>query len=105
MPPYQLYYYVPETHLEATKAAIFAAGAGTIGNYSQCAWETKGTGQFCPAAGSNPYLGATGIIEKVVEYKVETICSSDCLIAVLAALKAVHPYEQPAFGYVKLESF
>lgn len=102
---YHLYYYVPETHLEVTKTAIFAAGAGTLGNYSQCSWETKGVGQFRPEVGSNPYLGTITTTEKVAEYKVETVCTAERLTAVVAALKATHPYETPAFGYIKLEGF
>lgn len=100
-----LYYYVPKSHLEITKKAIFAAGAGAIGNYSSCAWQTKGSGQFKPEPKSNPYIGKKGKISKVIEYKVETICSASKIKAVIQALKNSHPYEHPTFGVLKLTSF
>lgn len=100
----QLYYYVPKSHLEITKKAIFAAGAGTIGNYSSCAWQTKGTGQFKPEPKSNPYLGKAGKVSKVIEYKVETVCTTSKIKAVIKALKSSHPYEHPAFGLLKLSN-
>lgn len=100
---YKFFYHVPESHLEATKKAIFDAGAGKMGNYSCCSWEVKGLGQFCPEAGSNPYLGKLGKIEKVIEYKVETICSAECIGQVITALKTAHPYEHPAYGIIKIE--
>ena len=99
---YQFYYYVPKSHLEKTKSAIFASGAGNIGNYSNCAWQTKGTGQFKPELKSNAYIGKIGKIAKVTEYKVETICSARYLKKVLKALKKSHPYERPAFGVLPL---
>ncbi|MEI8054951.1 MAG: NGG1p interacting factor NIF3 [bacterium] len=99
---YYFYYYAPKSHLKITKQAIFAAGAGCIGNYSCCAWETKGTGQFKPELGSNAYIGKIGKVAKVSEYKVETICSSDKIKKVIKALKKSHPYEHPAFGVLKL---
>jgi Uncharacterized protein conserved in bacteria len=73
---YCFYYYTPKSHLEITKQAIFAAGAGRMGNYSCCAWETKGIGQFKPEPKSNAYIGKIGKITKIIEYKVETICHS-----------------------------
>ncbi len=99
---YQIYYYVPKSHLEQTKSAIFAAGAGKIGNYSYCAWQTKGTGQFKPEPKSNAYIGKIGKVSKVIEYKVETICSAKNLKLIIKALKNSHPYEQPAFGAIKI---
>jgi structural toxin protein (hemagglutinin/hemolysin) RtxA len=99
---YQLYFYVPESHLEAVKNAIFKAGAGQIGNYSHCAWQARGEGQFLPLPGSNPHLGTALELTKVVEYKVETACDEACLSTVIAALKAAHPYETPAFGVTKV---
>jgi structural toxin protein (hemagglutinin/hemolysin) RtxA len=101
---YQLYFYVPETHVDLVKAALFEVGAGQVGNYSCTAWQTKGEGQFCPGKGSNPFLGQAGEIEKVVEYKVEMVCSADKLKIVLEVLKKVHPYETPAFGVIELLS-
>lgn len=99
-----IYYYVPKSHLEATKKAIFAAGAGAMGNYSSCAWQTEGTGQFKPEPKSTPYIGKTGKVSKVVEYKVETVCPASKIKVVIKALKSSHPYECPAFGVLKLKT-
>jgi len=100
---YQLSFYVPETHLEQVKESLFKAGAGQFNNYKQVAWQTKGLGQFCPTEGSDPYLGKTGKLEKVAEYKVEMICAEQYIKPVIAALKASHPYEEPAYNIIKLE--
>jgi len=94
---HQLCIYVPETHATAVKAAVFAAGAGRFGGYDQCCWETAGTGQFRPLAGSRPFLGQEGAVERVPEIKIELLCAGEHLAAVVAALKAAHPYETPAF--------
>ena len=61
---YQLFFYVSETYLEQVKNAVFEAGAGRVGNYLHCAWQTKGEGQFCPLSGSNPYIGKINHLEK-----------------------------------------
>ena len=93
----KLCYYVPESHLEATKAALFAAGAGRIGDYAECCWQVGGSGQFRPLEGSRPHLGRTGELEIVPEYRVEMLCAPDNLKRVLAALRDAHPYEEPAW--------
>lgn len=90
-------YFVPESHLEITKNALFEKGAGTYRSYDQCAWQTLGTGQFRPLDGARPYLGQIGTLEKVEEYRVEMICSESALHNVLHALILSHPYEQPAY--------
>lgn len=101
---YYFYYYTPKSHLDITKQAIFAAGAGNMGNYSCCAWETKGMGQFKPELKSNAYIGKVGKISRVNEYKVETICPATKIKQVIKALKKAHPYEYPALGFLKLTS-
>jgi hypothetical protein len=93
----QLVFYVPHSHLEAVKEALFAAGAGRIGNYDRCAWQTEGLGQYRPLPGSKPFLGQESQTEEVREWKVELVCDEAQLPAALAALKKVHPYETPAF--------
>lgn len=95
-------FYVPETHLEQVKAALFAAGAGRIGAYDRCAWQVKGQGQFRPLAGSNPFIGLQGVVEVLDEYKVELVCDDSQVHAALAALKLAHPYEEPAYDVVPL---
>jgi hypothetical protein len=89
--------YVPDSHLERVKEALFAAGAGRLGQYDRCCWQTEGTGQFRPLAGSDPFLGKEGALERVKEWKVELVCERDSLPAVVEALKKAHPYETPAF--------
>lgn len=100
---HKLEFYVPEADAEAVKAAVFAAGAGRIGNYDRCCWQTSGRGQFRPLAGSQPAIGEPGEVEAVAEIKVEMVCASECLPAVIAALKAAHPYETPAFQHWSVE--
>ena len=100
---YKLGFYVPPSHLEAVKTALFAAGAGRIGNYDSCAWQSPGQGQFRPLRGSQPYLGQTGVVETVEEYRVELVCADELVQQVIHALRAAHPYEEPAFDVVKLE--
>lgn len=89
--------YVPETHLAQVKQAMFAAGAGKIGNYDQCCWQVKGQGQFRPLEGSAPFCGEKYAVSTEVEYRVEMTCADDCVPAVIAAMQLVHPYEEPAW--------
>jgi structural hemagglutinin/hemolysin toxin protein RtxA len=99
---YQLIFYVPASHIEQVKNAVFAAGAGTYGNYDQCAWQTLGQGQFRPLAGSQPFSGQIGRLETAPEYKVELICSDENIKPAVAALLAAHPYQQPAYAVYKI---
>jgi len=101
---YLLFFLVPESHLEVTKKAIFAVGAGSIGHYSHCAWQTLGEGQFMPLAGSNAFIGEIGKLERVSEYKVEIICTNDQIKDAVAALKEAHPYETPSYHVIRLET-
>lgn len=97
---YRLNFYVPASHLEAVKDAVFAAGAGEIGHYERCCWQTAGEGQFLPVTGSDPHVGVHGELSTVVEYKVEMVCDPGCIEAAVRALKTAHPYEQPAWDVV-----
>ena len=94
--------YVPSSHLEKVKAALFAAGAGKIGNYDSCSWQTLGKGQFRPLENSQPTLGKLGQVETVDEWKLEMVCAKQVLPEVLRALHASHPYETPAYLVVEL---
>jgi len=96
---FKLSFFVPESHKEQVKEALFAAGAARLGHYDKCSWETKGTGQFRPLPGSDPFLGEPGHVERVDEYKVEMICNARYLAVAIDALKDAHPYETPAFDY------
>ncbi len=100
----KLIYFVPETHLELTKTAVFSAGAGQQGDYEHCAWQCIGQGQFRPNASANPYLGTAGELEQVSEYRVETLLPRDRARRVVAALREAHPYEEPAFELIALVS-
>lgn len=96
---YSIVFYVPATHVEEVKQALFDAGAGRIGNYRGCAWQVLGTGQFEPMAGSDPYLGRHHDLERVEEFRVELVCDDASIEPVIRALRAAHPYEEPAFHY------
>lgn len=99
---YSIVVYVPESHRNAVKNALFAAGAGRIGNYDSCAWEVLGEGQFRALEGSAPFIGKQGAVEKVPEYRVELVCADEYLHKAIAAMKKAHPYETPAFIVSKI---
>jgi len=99
---YKLCFYVPESHLEGVKSAVFAAGAGRIGEYDSCCWQVLGQGQFRPLEGSEPYLGEQGELERVMEYRVEMVCAAGYVKASVEALIEAHPYEEPAWDLVAL---
>lgn len=94
--------YVPATHVDNLKAALFDAGAGRLGQYDQCCWQVKGQGQFRPLSGSQPFLGHTHQLETVDEYRLEFIVIESSLKTIIDAMKQHHPYEQPAFDVVQL---
>ncbi len=99
---YKLCFYVPESHVEAVKQAVFAAGAGRIGDYDSCCWQVLGQGQFRPLAGSDPFIGRRGEVEQVDEYRVELVCERAVVRAAVDAMKAAHPYEEPAWDVVAM---
>lgn len=102
---YKLAFFVPIDAAEAVKEAVFASGAGRIGDYEACCFQTRGTGQFRPLAGADPHIGQVGDLERVEEIKVELVCSDALIRDAVAALKTVHPYEEPAYEVWKLEDF
>ncbi len=97
---YMLVFHVPSSHVEQVKEAVFAAGAGSIGDYQKCSWQVLGKGQFMPQEGANPYLGSIGELEIVEEYRVEIAIKEDKISAVVAALLHAHPYEVPSYHLV-----
>ncbi|WP_415355406.1 NGG1p interacting factor NIF3 [Halioglobus sp. Uisw_031] len=99
---YKLCFYVPESHVEQVKAAVFAVGGGRIGTYDRCCWQVLGEGEFRPLQGSSPFLGQQGERKTVAEYRVELVCEAECIRAAVAALLDAHPYEQPAWDVVVL---
>jgi len=94
--------FVPETHVEVVRNAITSAGAGHIGNYSHCTFQTAGTGTFLPLAGSNPFLGRQGCLERVSEMRLEAVMPEAISRKVIEAMKKVHPYEEVAFDVFPL---
>ncbi|MEI8347457.1 MAG: NGG1p interacting factor NIF3 [Pseudomonadota bacterium] len=100
---YKIVVFIPDTHLEEVKTAMFAVGGGKIGNYDCCSFETSGTGQFRPLEGSDPYLGQQGTVEKVREYRLEMVCADSIIKDVARAMKGAHPYEEVAYDVIKLE--
>jgi hypothetical protein len=81
---------------------VFAAGAGRIGEYERCSWYTAGTGTFLGSEETDPAVGERGREERVAELRVETLVPAEKLDAVVAALRAAHPYEEPAYDVYPL---
>ncbi|CAN5346795.1 Nif3-like dinuclear metal center hexameric protein [soil metagenome] len=94
--------FVPVAHAEAVRTAVFAAGAGQIGDYSHCCWSVTGTGQFRPEQGAAPVIGTVGTVEQLAEDRVEFVAPARLRGAVLSAIRAAHPYEEPAFDVLAL---
>lgn len=94
--------YVPRENADAVRAAVFEAGAGHIGDYSHCSWSVSGIGQFLPHDGASPAVGSVGTVEKVAEDRFEVVAPARIRAAVLAAMRAAHPYEEPAFDVFAL---
>ena len=100
LPPtetHKLVTFCPVGSVQPIRAALGDAGAGRIGDYEQCAFEIAGHGTFRGGATTNPTIGEPGVLEHVDEIRLEMVCGSAELGAVIAALRAVHPYEEPAF--------
>jgi hypothetical protein len=104
-PRVKLVWFVPAEALEATRDAVFEAGAGRIGDYERCSWYTAGTGTFLGGEETEPAVGESGREEHVPELRVETVVPEERLADVVAALRAAHPYEEPAYdAYPLLEA-
>jgi hypothetical protein len=102
---YKICVYVPEKYVETVKQALFDSGAGRIGNYDSCCWQSAGTGQFRPLAGSNPAVGSINTVETITEIKIELVCEDDRVTAAIQAIRDNHPYEEPAFDVWALAEF
>jgi hypothetical protein len=94
--------FVPATALDDVRDAVFAAGAGRIGEYERCSWYTEGTGTFLGGAATDPTIGERGREERVPELRVETVFPEERQEEVVAALRRAHPYEEPAFDVYPL---
>jgi len=100
----KLVWFVPAEALDVTRDAVFAAGAGVIGDYERCSWYTAGTGTFLAGEAADPAVGSVGTEERVPEYRVETVVADERADAVVAALRGAHPYEEPAFDLYPLRA-
>jgi len=98
-------FYAPPTHAEEVKEAMFEAGAGRVGHYACCAFQTMGTGQFMPLPTAMPFIGQAGHLERTTECRIEIVCDSTHIEAAIAALKSTHPYETPAYHVIRVENF
>jgi dinuclear metal center YbgI/SA1388 family protein len=101
-PGLKLVTFVPEAHVDAVSRAVFDAGAGTIGKYSSCSFRTAGVGTFFGEEGANPVVGQAGRLENAAEVRLETVVPVARVDAVVRALRAAHPYEEPAFDLLRL---
>lgn len=100
----KLYTFIPVAHHQKVAAAVFAAGAGHIGNYSETSFNVNGTGTFRGNEKANPVLGERGVLEKAEEVKFETIFPAYLEGKVVAALLDAHPYEEVAYDVVSLDN-
>jgi hypothetical protein len=98
----KLVWFVPLAALDETREAVFAAGGGRIGGYERCSWYTAGTGTFFGGEGTAPALGESGREESVPELRVETVVPEERLADAVDALRAAHPYEEPAYDVYPL---
>lgn len=101
---YKLVVFVPQEHLEPLLQALFAAGAGTIGNYNHCSFRSRGIGSFRGTMASKPTIGLVEQNCQVEESRLEVIAPAQKLQAILQALLANHPYETPAFDIYPLHN-
>ena len=98
----KLVVFVPSEALDDVREALFAAGAGRIGDYEHCSWYAGGTGTFRPLPGADPSIGEVGTEERVPELRLETVFPEERHEAVVTALRSAHPYEEPAFDVYPL---
>jgi hypothetical protein len=98
----KLVVFVPAKALDAVRDAVFAVGAGRIGDYERCSWYTEGTGTFFAREGAEPTVGERGREEHVPELRLETVYPADREDEVVRALREAHPYEEPAFDLYPL---
>jgi hypothetical protein len=98
----KLVVFVPREALDPVREALFAAGAGRIGDYEHCSWYTAGTGTFHGGESTDPSVGEKGREQRVSELRLETVYPEELHDDVIAALRAAHPYEEPAFDVYQL---
>lgn len=99
---YKLVTFVPTTHADEVRSALGRAGAGWIGNYSECTFRAQGVGTFRPLEGTNPFTGQPGKLEQVEEMRLETIFPVELRSRILKAMLQAHPYEEVAYDLYPL---
>ena len=97
---YVLVFYVPQSHLEEVKRAVFENGGGRMGNYDSCCFQVLGTGQFRPLSGSSPYIGEVSVLAQEPEWRVELVVDEEHAAQAVQALLESHPYEVPAYHLI-----
>lgn len=100
----KLVVFVPAEHTNLVREALGRAGAGWIGNYSDCTFQLRGTGTFRPREGTNPYIGSQEQLETVEEVRLETIVRASEVDGVLRAMMTAHPYEEVAYDLYPLQN-
>ena len=98
----KLVVFVPADALDAVRDAVFAAGAGRVGEYERCSWYAEGTGTFLGGEGTSPAIGEPGREERVPELRLETVFPAERQAEVVDAVRRSHPYEEPAFDVYPL---
>ncbi|MNI06674.1 putative GTP cyclohydrolase 1 type 2 [compost metagenome] len=99
----KLVVFVPQTHDEAVRNALFTAGAGWIGKYSRCSFNIPGEGTFQPEAGAKPFIGEAGRLERVQEVRIETIVPESLQRKAVQAMLKAHPYEEVAYDLYPMD--
>lgn len=102
MSNYKVVVTVPEDEADKLREAIGNAGGGKVGNYIHCSFSVKGTGRFLPIDGAKPTIGQVGQLGEVAEERIEITCDSESVKAVVAAIREVHSYEEPAIDVYEL---
>jgi len=100
----KLQVYTPIDFVEIVSEALFQAGAGRIGNYSECSFQGSGLGTFKPMAGANPFTGTQGVRSREEEVRLELLVPEHSISKVLEAMKQAHPYEEVAYDLIRLEN-
>lgn len=101
---FKLFTYVPVSHVQQVRTALYTAGAGEIGEYAQCSFSSMGTGTFLPKQGTNPFIGDEGQLQEVQEAKLEVIFPKYLANKVVKALLQAHPYEEVAYDIIQTEN-
>jgi hypothetical protein len=99
---FKIVVFTPLPHCDKIRKAIGDAGAGHIGNYSHTSFSSKGIGRFMPNDSANPFIGKSGKIEEVEEERIEFICPKEMAKDIVALIRKVHPYEEPAIDIIPL---